>query len=64
LRRPSLTLTAVSVAEVRTEIAGVRTEIAGVRTEIAGVQETMIKWFLTTTLALVAAVFAVAKFFH
>jgi archaellum component FlaC len=69
-----------SVTEVRKEISEVRKEVgaiaatlphlatavsvAEVRTEIAEVQATIIKWFITTALALVTSTFTIAKFFH
>ena len=42
------------ISDVRTEIAEVRTEISAVRTENAKGQTSMIRWFVGTTITIVA----------
>ena len=42
------------ISDVRTEIADVRTEISAVRTENAKGQTSMIRWFVGTTITIIA----------
>lgn len=52
------------IAAVRTDITSVRTEIASVRTEIANTKNDILRWFFGFNIALVVAVFAIAKYLH
>ena len=51
------------IASVRTEVASVRTDIAR-QDEIANTKNDILRWFFGFNIALVVAVFAIAKYLH
>ncbi len=55
-------------AELKGDIAALRTEsksdIASVRTEVANTKNDILRWFFGFNIALVVAVFAIAKYLH